>query len=112
MKTPRLNRKLVLETRQQLADGSGGYTEVWIPLGELWAEVSARAGREGTQGEVSVSLVSYRIVVRAAPVGQPSRPMPDQRFCEGPRHFKVLAVAEADLDGRYLACTCEEEVAP
>lgn len=110
MKTPRLNRKLVLEAREQLPDGSGGYSESWIVLGELWAEVSARVGGERSEGGLPVSQVGYRVVVRATPYGAQSRPSADQRFCDGARHLTILAVAEADYDGRYLACTCTEEI--
>ncbi|MCB1342089.1 MAG: head-tail adaptor protein [Pseudooceanicola sp.] len=111
MKTPRLNRQLVLETRQQVADGSGGFSETWVGLGVLWADVCAKAGSERSEGGLPLSQVTYRILVRAALPGSSARPKPDQRFCEGARHFKIVAVAEADSDGRYLACTCVEEIA-
>ena len=55
------------------------------------------------------SAMGYRITVRAAPVGAPSRPRPDQRFREGARVFRILAVAERDAVGRYLTCFAEEE---
>ena len=111
MTTPRLNRQLVLEARAQVLDGSGGFSEVWSPLGTHWAEVTARVGSERSESGTPVSQVSYRVVVRAAPVGALSRPAADQRFREGPRVLKIVAVAEADADGRYLACTCVEEIA-
>lgn len=111
MKPPRLNRRLVLEARQRVPDASGGYTEAWTVLGELWAEVTARAGNERSEGGLPLSQVNYRVLVRAAPVGALSRPAAEQRFCDGARHLNIVAVAEADHDGRYLACTCIEEIA-
>jgi len=51
-----------------------------------------------------------RITVRAAPVGHAMRPRPEQRFREGARIFRITAVAEGDLRGRYLTCFVEEEV--
>lgn len=111
MKRVHLNRRLILEAPERLADGAGGFSEGWVPLGVLWAEVVARTGRE-KQGEAApVSNVGYRITVRGAPVGDSNRPAPEQRFRDGARVFRILAVAERDADGRYLTCFAEEEVA-
>lgn len=110
MKAPRLNRKLVLEGAVRSPDGAGGFGEVWVALGELWAEVTARTGRERAEAGAPVSSTSYRIVVRAAPVGAPSRPTQDQRFRDGTRLFVIQAVSERDPEGRFLTCFADEEV--
>lgn len=111
MKTPRLNRKLVLEAPQRLDDGAGGYVDSWQALGTLWAQITARSGRETAQANAPTSAVSYRIMVRGAPFGNPERPMPDQRFREGVRLFRIQAVAEDDANGRYITCYATEETA-
>ncbi len=49
--------------------------------------------------------------MRAAPIGAPSRPRPDQRFREGARIFRIHSVTERDDQGRYLTCFATEEVA-
>ena len=41
----RLDRLLVLEDPQRVPDASGGFSESWATLGEVWGEVSARTGR-------------------------------------------------------------------
>lgn len=106
-----LNRKLVLEEPQRVSDGAGGFTEVWVALGVLWAEVRAGTGREReAAGLFTVSTVPYRITVRAAPPGAPSRPKPDQRFRDGERLFRIMAVTERDSRGMYLECFAREEV--
>jgi head-tail adaptor len=110
MNGPVLTRRLVLEAPQRIADGAGGYSEAWVPLGQLWAEVKAGTGRERSGELVTVSTVPYRITVRAAPIGAPSRPRPEQRFREGERLFRILAVAERDAGARYLTCFAHEEV--
>lgn len=92
-------------------DGAGGYSESWVALGELWAEVKSRTGRERDEAGTPVSAVSYRIVVRAAPVGAPSRPKSEQRFRDGTRLFVIQAVTETDAEGRFLTCFADEEVA-
>lgn len=111
MKTPDLNRKLVLESAGSVPDGSGGFTQAWTALGELWASVEALTGRERGDAGGPVSVARFRITVRAVPVGRASRPVAGQRFRDGARIFAIRAVAEADAQGRYLLCQTEEEVA-
>lgn len=109
MTRPLLNRRLVLEEAQRSPDGGGGARLAWVAKGALWAEVRSGAGRERAGEFVTVSAASYRITVRAAQPGAPSRPKPEQRFREGSRVFLIQAVAEADARGRYLTCFASEE---
>lgn len=111
MGAPRLNRRLVLEAPERVSDGAGGFVESWVPLGVIWAQIVSRTGREtGLSGD-AISTTSYRVLTRAAPYGAPDRPKPEQRFREGERFFVIQAVAEDDIDGRYLTCFVTEEVA-
>ena len=103
-----LTRKLVLEERANVPDGKGGFGVSWTPLGEVWADVDARSGREAFLASRDVSKVRHRIIVRGSPVGSVSRPKPDQRFREGTRVFSILAVAEFDPMSRFLECWTEE----
>jgi len=109
MKPLKLDTPLVLEERQDVADGAGGFVKDWIAKGTLWACLDARGGREVKLGDTTVSKAVFRITVRAARVGAPSRPKADQRFRSGSRMFRILAVADEGL--RYLTCFAEEEVA-
>lgn len=111
MTRPRMSRSLVLEAPARVADGAGGFTIVWQPLGRLWAEFKPGSGRESAAFAVTVTRVSYRITVRAAPFGAPSRPIAGQRFRDGARIFKINAVAERDADAKYLTCYVLEELA-
>lgn len=106
----RLGRRLVLEEAQVVGDGAGGLAESWVSLGTLWAEVTSGAGREAAGEEVWGAQVPLRITVRAALPGDARRPKPGQRFREGARLFRILAVSERDAGGRYLACVAREEV--
>ncbi|MGB8815146.1 MAG: head-tail adaptor protein [Paracoccaceae bacterium] len=109
MNAPHLNRSLVLEGVSRVADGAGGYTEVWVALGTLWAEVIAGAGRDTIGEEVLVASIPFRITVRGAVQGAPSRPKPEQRFRDGARLFRILAVTERDDGGQFLTCFAREE---
>lgn len=109
--TIHLNRKLVLEDPVRVLDGAGGHTETWTVLGTLWASIKPGNGRETRSEFLTLSRVPYRIIVRASPEGSPSRPKPEQRFREGMRLFRILAVSEYDPGAHYLTCHAIEEVA-
>ena len=106
----RLLRRLVLEAPERTPDGAGGFVTGWVPVGTLWADVTARTSREDLVAGVKRSRVRYRIVVRGAPVGAAQRPRPDQRLREGGRVFSILSVAERDAGGRNLEMLAEEGV--
>ncbi|WP_424934227.1 head-tail adaptor protein [Amaricoccus macauensis] len=105
-----LSRNLILEEPRPHEDGTGGFAMSWTEVGRLWAQVEARKGRETVEGARTRSRIPYRIVVRAAPVGAKSRPIPSQRFRDGGRIFEILSVAEVDPRGRYLEIYAEEGV--
>lgn len=109
MSTVHLTRPLVLEAVERVADGAGGFSETWVARGTLWAEVAPGTGRDVPGEEVTLSSVSYRITVRGAPQGAPSRPRPDQRLRDGTRLFRIVAVTERDPEGHYLVCFAREE---
>ncbi len=105
---PKLTRPLVLEARERVSDGAGGFEVTWVAQGLIWAEVRARTGREDFLAAVARPRVRYRIVVRGAPFGSASRPRAEQRLREGVRVFDILTVAELDAGGRYLEIIAEE----
>lgn len=105
-----LRRPLVLETLTRAPDGLGGFSESWVARGTLWAEVVPGAGRELVREEVTGSSVPLRITVRGARIGAPSRPAAGDRFREGGRSFRIVAVTERDPAGRYLLCFAHEEL--
>lgn len=102
-----LRQLLKLDHLVRASDGAGGFTEIWVELGALWAEILPGAGRDAKGEEVILSSIPYRVIVRGAPQGSDRRPKPGQRFRDGGRTFAILAVTErADL---YLTCFCREE---
>lgn len=110
MSVPRLNRELVLETAERVPDGAGGYRLEWTGIGRLWAAMTPGTGVERAGEFVRLASMPWQIVVRGAPETSPRRPRPEQRFRDGERIFRILAVAEADAGGHYLTCFVREEV--
>lgn len=111
MSLPSLTRRLVLEAPVRVPDGAGGAIRSWSTLGELWADLRPRTGRERAEAGAAISTMGYRIIVRGAPEGSLQRPAPDQRFRDGTRVYLIRAVTEHDPAGRYLTCFADEEVA-
>lgn len=109
MSAPRLTVPLELESPEQVKDGMGGYRVEWRVLGRLFAEMKAGAGREALAEVGPRSEVTWRVVTRGFPEGDPRRPRPEQRFRMGTRLFLIDAVAERDTFGRFLTSYAREE---
>jgi len=109
MSGPVLNRKLKLEAPYRTRDVSGGYETSWQVMGSLWARIKSGTGNEAELAGLSISTIPYKITVRGAPVGAPSRPVAGQRLRDGERVFRVLAVTEEDSRACYLTCFAREE---
>lgn len=109
MSLPQLNTPLKLEVALRTRDDSGGYTTAWTYLGDLWAQVKLGTGKDAEHAGLPVSTVTYKITVRAAPIGSPRRPVAGQRFREGERIYAILAVAEEKCDRRYLTVFARDE---
>ena len=115
MSAPRLTVPVILESTVRVPDGMGGFQLSWQPVGQLWAEMRSGVGGERFAEVGAQSVMSWRIIVRAARAGDPRRPRPDQRLRMGSgtaeRRFRIEAVAESDREGRYLVLTAKEESA-
>ena len=103
-----LSRRLILEEPVRSDDGMGGVSVGWNAIAEIWADIRARTGREGYEGNRRLPLTALRIIVRGAPMGDVLRPKSGQRFIEGSRVFSIIAVSERDAGGRFLDCWAEE----
>ncbi len=110
MRRPHLNRALVLEASVRQADGAGGFTETWQPLGTVWAEVAPVTGRKALGDGGDLGRQPVKITLRAFPEGATERPVPGQRLRQGSRAYMIFSVCEADRAGRYLMCRAEAEV--
>lgn len=107
MRSFHLNRRLVLESPTRIADGSGGFSELWVARGQIWAAVTTRGAGRDVDQSARLQLV---ITMRAVPPGAAARPDATMRFRDGARIYRIEAVHEADKAGRWLSCFAIEEV--
>ena len=106
------NVRLELEGSVREDDGMGGYRIVWQKIGTLWGDMKSAAGQERSAEVGPQSVVTWRITVRGARVGDARRPLPGQRLRMGSRLFAIEAVAERDPRGLWLTCFAREEDQP
>ena len=107
MSAPEMNRRLLLEAPERLEDGAGGFSEIWVALGHVWAAVEPRGGgREVDQA----ARMQLKITMRGVPLGAGARPDAAMRFVDGDRIYRIEAVHEGDTLGRTLVCYAVEEV--
>ena len=104
-----LNRRLSLEGETRSPDGAGGFVTVWAALGTLWAALEVGRGAEETVADQVRTVQPVTVTVRAAPEGDPARPLRGQRFREGGRAYPIRSVRARDARGLYLTCDCIEE---
>lgn len=109
MRRVRLHRRLAVEAEVVTPDGAGGFARSWTTRGFVWGEVMPGTGSSSAGEEVPLSRQTFRVTVRGAAPGEPSRPKAGERFRDGTRVFAILAVTERDADGRYLVCAAREE---
>ena len=109
MTSPKLDRPLVLERRNQVSDGAGGFVETWSALGTHWANVRARPGTIASTDGLAQAVNLADITVRTAVIDDPRRPQPNQRFRQGDRVWRILGVVEDTTSPNYLICQTREE---
>jgi head-tail adaptor len=100
---------MILEDPVRADDGAGGHVTTWQALGTLYADVKSGTGRQTSGIVATLSKLTCRVIVRAAPEGAPSRPKAGQRLREGNRVFRIDAVAAFDRGAHYLTCFAVEE---
>jgi SPP1 family predicted phage head-tail adaptor len=95
--------RFTIEQSVRVADGSGGYSESWIAVGEIWGLIRAIGGTERFQHDRMAGTVSHEIVVRHR-----DGLTPGLRLRIGLHRYHLRAVFAADNRRRYLICQCEE----
>jgi SPP1 family predicted phage head-tail adaptor len=98
-----LRNRFTIEQSVRVTDGSGGYTETWIVVGEIWGHIRAVSADERFQHDRMAGSVSHEIVVRHL-----DGLTPGLRLRLGLHRYHLRAVFAADNRRRYLICQCEE----
>ncbi|WP_341522997.1 head-tail adaptor protein [Pseudomonas sp. G.S.17] len=67
MRAGPLRHRCIVQKSQKVPDGGGGYSQGWVSLREIWAEVTMPTGRTAPVSQQIKNLVTAEIRVRPAP---------------------------------------------
>lgn len=98
-----MNRRVILQTVTQAADGGGGFTDTWADTATLWANVEELTGSEGFEAQQTASSLSHRVTIRYRTV------TPQQRIKYGTRVLKINAVLNPGQLNERTELLCTEE---
>lgn len=68
MRAGQLRHRCSLQTEQRTPDGMGGYTDEWVELRKVWAEITTPTGRVSTVAQQITAVVTAEVRVRQAAV--------------------------------------------
>jgi SPP1 family predicted phage head-tail adaptor len=96
-----LTDRIELKRRELVAEGGGGHTSLFVPLGNVWARVRSHAGRQGESADGRIVAVSHSVVMRFRGDVRPG----DRIIYRGQ---PLEVVSAGDLNGRraFLSCAC------
>jgi SPP1 family predicted phage head-tail adaptor len=99
----RLRQRLTLEELKRASDGGGGFTESWVAIATLFADLRPIGGVERAESDRLAGSVTHEVVLRYRP-----GVVPAMRLRKVTRIFHILAVIDVEERHRWLKCLCEE----
>lgn len=98
-----LRTRITIERQSREADGQGGWSVTWVPVGEVSAAIWPRSAGESLQHDRPAGTATHDIWLRYR-----SNIKPEMRIVAGTRVFGILGVMDAEDRKRWLKCVVEE----
>ena len=98
-----LRHRLTLEQLQREDDDGGGFTESWVEVATLFADLRPVGGSENVEADRLAGRVTHEVSLRYRAGVQPA-----MRFRQGGRLFHIVSVINVEERNRWLTCLCEE----
>jgi len=98
-----LRHRLTLEELSRVADDGGGFTESWVAVATIFADLRPISGSERVEADRLTGSVTHGVVLRYR-----AGVVPAMRFREGTRIFQIVMVIDVEERRRWLRCLCEE----
>ncbi|MGH6826423.1 phage head closure protein [Methyloceanibacter sp.] len=98
-----LRHRLTLEELSRVADEGGGFSETWVTVATLSADLQPISGSETVEADRLAGTVTHEVVLRYR-----AGVVPAMRFRKGARIFLIIAVIDVEERRRWLKCWCEE----
>jgi SPP1 family predicted phage head-tail adaptor len=100
----KFRHRLTLVEPDETPDGMGGVARTWNSLGEVWAAIEPVSANDMVAADRRLGRITHRVTIRRR-----SEITLAHRLLLGQRVFVLLAVRDADEQGRFLECLVEEE---
>lgn len=98
-----LRHRLTLEELSRVADEGGGFTEDWVTVATLPANLRPIGGDERYEADRLAGRITHEVVLRYR-----AGVVPAMRFRKGPRTFHIISAIDVEERKRWLSCLCEE----
>jgi SPP1 family predicted phage head-tail adaptor len=98
-----LRHRLTLEELSRVADEGGGFTESWVTVATLFADLRPINGDERYESDRLAGRVTHEVVLRYR-----AGVVPAMRFHKGTRIFHIVSAIDIEERKRWLSCLCEE----
>jgi SPP1 family predicted phage head-tail adaptor len=86
-----LRHRLTLEELSRVTDDGGGFTESWVEVATIFADLRPIRGSERVEADRLTGNVTHDVVLRYRPGVVPS-----MRFREDTRIFQIVAVIDVE----------------
>ena len=96
-----LNRRLILQSPSETADGAGGVTRDYEPVATLWGSVTPLSSRGDIEADRLGAALRFRIVIRFR-----ADVTTRHRFADGAHIYRIVAVRE--MGRRFLEIDADE----
>jgi len=100
-----LNRRIVIERKTDVSDGSGGYDRDWTTLATVWAKATPIAGKESIVAGTLRSSQPWRIEIRRRDVTVEDRI--SASWLPAGKVLEIQSVADPDGKRESLVLFCE-----
>lgn len=100
----RFRTPMLLERRQAVADGAGGWSERWEEIAALWGRLETVSAKAVFGADGMNEVVTHRVTLRYRDDIESG-----MRLKSGARLFAIRTVHDPDETRRYLVCTTREE---
>jgi SPP1 family predicted phage head-tail adaptor len=98
-----LRHRLTLEQLSRVADEGGRFTESWVAVATLSADLRPIGGEERFEADRLAGSITHEVVLRYR-----AGVVPAMRFRRASRIFQILSVIDVEERRRWLKCWCEE----
>lgn len=100
-----LNRRITIQRKTDVPDGSGGYDRAWADLTTVWAKATPVAGKEALVAGTLRSSQPWRVEIRWLDVKVDERITAS--WLPSGKHLEIQSVSDPDGRRESLVLFCE-----